>query len=184
LRYGQLSLLILFTSVLINIIGAYIESIFLFPVYLDSIGTILSAVLLGPHIGAIVGFATNMINGYLIAGEHVLFAPVNVFIGLVTGVILYDKKIELKTVLYALAVVTVIGAIVGNLISIYFFAGITEGGVGHITQTLQAFVESIPTSAFLAGVYTNLLDKVISFAAVFAGIYAFKKQLLPIGLKL
>lgn len=156
----------------------------MFPLYLDSIGTILSAVLLGPHIGAIVGFATNMINGYLLVAEHVLFAPVNVLIGLITGLMLYEKKLEFKSLMLALMAVTLIGAVVGNLISIYFFAGITEGGVGHITQTLQVFVESIPTSAFVAGIYTNLLDKVLSFAIVFAGIYAFKKQLSPLNVKI
>jgi len=184
LRYGVLFSEILLLSIGLNVIGSYVESVYLFPLYLDSIGTIFSAMILGPHIGALVGLATNLITGILISEENFLFAVVNVLIGLTTGIMLHTKNINFKTIFLAAIVVAIVSSIMGNMVSIYFFGGITEGGVGHITQTIIALGQGISTAAFAAGLYTNFADKIISFMAAFFIIYLFQGKLSIYELKL
>ncbi|ABR55015.1 conserved hypothetical protein [Methanococcus vannielii SB] len=175
---------VFFGSIILNVIGAYIESLYLLPIYMDSTGTILSAILLGPHIGAIVGLITNLLNGYLLHSEHILFVGVNILIGVITGQMLYKKDITAKLMLKTILMVTFVASILGNFISIAFFGGVTEGGVGFFTNALTKFVENIPTAAFYSGICTNTLDKLLSFAIVFEIIYLFKKPLTPLGVKI
>ncbi|MBA2859097.1 energy-coupling factor transport system substrate-specific component [Methanococcus maripaludis] len=184
MKYGMLFSGILMFSIGLNVFGTYLESIYLFPLYLDSIGTIFSAIILGPHIGALVGLITNLITGCLLSGENFLFSVVNVLIGLTTGIMLYKNQINIKNIFLVAIVVSIVSSIMGNLLSIYFFGGITDGGVGHITQTLTAFGESIPTAAFAAGLYTNFADKIISFTAAFFMIYVLQDKLSIYDLKL
>lgn len=167
----------------LNIFGSYVESVYLFPLYLDSIGTIFSAMVLGPHIGALVGLATNLITGILISKENFLFAVVNVLIGLTAGIMLHTKNINFKTIFLAAIVVSIISSIMGNMVSIYFFGGITDGGVGHITQTIIALGQGIPTAAFAAGLYTNFADKILSFMVAFFIIYLLQDKLSVYDLK-
>ncbi|WP_459201644.1 hypothetical protein [Methanococcus sp. CF] len=184
MKYGILFSGILLFSIGVNVAGSYIEGIYLFPLYLDSIGTIISAIILGPHIGALVGLVTNLITGSLLSEENFLFAVVNVLIGLTTGIILYKNQINLKTIGFAAVAVSIVSSIMGNLVSIYFFGGITAGGVGHITQTIITFGQGITTAAFAAGLYTNFADKIISFMAAFFIIYIFQDKLAVYNLKL
>ncbi|ABO35868.1 conserved hypothetical protein [Methanococcus maripaludis C5] len=184
MRYGILFSEILLFSIGLNVFGTYIEGIYLFPLYLDSIGTIFSAMILGPHIGALVGLITNLITGIFISEENFLFAIVNVLIGITTGIMLHTKIINFKTIFLAAIVVSLISSILGNMVSIYFFGGITEGGVGHITQTIIALGQGIPTSAFAAGLYTNFADKILSFMAAFFIIYLFQDTLSIYDLKI
>uniref|UniRef100_A9A8I6 Energy-coupling factor transport system substrate-specific component n=1 Tax=Methanococcus maripaludis (strain C6 / ATCC BAA-1332) TaxID=444158 RepID=A9A8I6_METM6 len=184
MRHGVLFSGLLLFSIGLNVFGSYIEGIYLFPLYLDSIGTIFSAMILGPHIGALVGLLTNVITGIWISEENFLFTVVNVLIGLTTGIMLHTKNINFKTIFLAAIVVSIISSIMGNMVSIYFFGGITEGGVGHITQTIIALGQGIPTAAFAAGLYTNFADKLLSFMAAFFIIYLFQDRLSIYDLKL
>ena len=57
--------------------------------FMDSIGTVLSAVILGPVYGAIVGILTNVILSFSLSYSHLYFAIINAVIGLVVGFIAY-----------------------------------------------------------------------------------------------
>ncbi len=52
-------------SIAINMIGGQLASMVKLPIFLDSIGTLISAVLLGPVIGMLTGLLTNLLWGLL-----------------------------------------------------------------------------------------------------------------------
>ena len=74
----------------VNIIGAQIVPIFHIPAYLDTVGTILSAILMGPILGALVGLVTNIALGFLIDPGYFYFAIVNVLVGIITVITSYS----------------------------------------------------------------------------------------------
>lgn len=75
-------------GILVNIIMGHLVIILKIPfLFMDSVGTILTAVTLGPIYSAVVGIATNFILSMTIDYVNLHFAIVNVVIGLTAGVI-------------------------------------------------------------------------------------------------
>ena len=68
----------------INFVGGTLVSVLKLPIFLDTIGTILVALLAGPWVAALTGLITNLV---LVVSDPTLiaFAPVNVAIGLIAG---------------------------------------------------------------------------------------------------
>ncbi len=81
-QFSSQSLALIVIAVAINMIGGQLISMLKLPVFLDSIGTLISAVLLGPLIGMLTGLITNLIWGLLTDPIAAAFAPVAMVIGL------------------------------------------------------------------------------------------------------
>jgi energy-coupling factor transport system substrate-specific component len=64
-------------GVSINFVGGTLVSVLKLPIFLDTIGTILVALLAGPWVAALTGLITNLV---LVVSDPTLiaFAPVNV----------------------------------------------------------------------------------------------------------
>ncbi|MBT2158096.1 ECF transporter S component [Clostridioides difficile] len=70
----------------INIIGAFIAMGLRLPVYLDSIGTIMIASLLGPKYAVVTGVFGSLISGITFDVYSLYFAPVQISTGLLAGI--------------------------------------------------------------------------------------------------
>jgi len=163
LMYRYLILL----SIGINIVGAQAVPIFNIPAFLDTVGTIFSAVVMGPIIGAGVGLVTNIALGFLVDPSYFYFAGVNILIGLTTGYIFKEYPFNLKTVLGASIFISVIASIVGNTISYMAFGGVAGEQLDRITAILVDRGIDLFISVNISGFFANFLDKVFSFAIVF-----------------
>ena len=83
--------------VVINIaLGTFITALNIPLVFLDTVGTILGAVLLGPLYGALIGGTTNLILGVILDPTNIPFALVNIAIGLIVGFIASKHKFGYK----------------------------------------------------------------------------------------
>ena len=80
-------------GVAINYVGGQIASSLGLPIYLDSIGTVIVAAIMGPWVGAISGALYNIISA-LIGGNILgsLFAICNIGSGLIVGFMARRKK--------------------------------------------------------------------------------------------
>ncbi|MBA2840991.1 energy-coupling factor transport system substrate-specific component [Methanococcus maripaludis] len=161
--YRYLTLL----SIVINIIGAYLVLNLNLPVYLDSVGTILAAILMGPLVGAFVGLATHFSLGVFMGPAYFYFAVVNGVIGLITGYIFKKYDFNLKTIISASIAIALIASLMGNSISYIVFSGITGESVDILTKNLLELGFNLFTAVYISGFLSNFLDKLISFAAVF-----------------
>lgn len=83
--FSSQSLVLIVIAIAINMIGGQLISMLKLPIFLDSIGTLISAVLLGPFIGMLTGLLTNLLWGLLTDPIAAAFAPVAMVIGLVAG---------------------------------------------------------------------------------------------------
>lgn len=147
----------------INIVGGTLASAIKIPLFLDTIGTMLVAVLLGPWVGALTGLLGNVFQGIITSPTTIPFGIVNAAIGLIVGFIALKRGFEdYVTPLIVGVILSVAAPIIGTPIAVYVFGGLTGGGVDILYGLLLGSSERIFTSAFLARIPTNLLDKALS----------------------
>ena len=80
-------------AVAMNIVLGIITSALGIPLYLDTLGTVLSAAILGPVPGIIVGALSNIITGLIYSVSDIPFCLVNMAVGLIVGLV--AKKVEI-----------------------------------------------------------------------------------------
>lgn len=161
--FTMLSILIIPIAVAVNFVGGQLASLLKLPMYLDCIGTIFTAMLCGPWVGALAGALTNVVTG--IANPiNFAFIPVNVVVGLVTGFLARKNMFStwwkwiISMVLMALSSIISAAPIV-----VLMFGGITGSGPSLVVAATMAAGANIWT-AFLSGdgIFT-VVDRIISF---------------------
>lgn len=154
-------------GILLNLLGAFANSALKLPLFLDSIGTFLAAVTLGPWIGAAVGFLSNLIIGVVHTPVAIPFGIVNGFIGLVSGYLAKKRGFEdFVTPLTAALILGLLCPVIATPIAVYLFGGVTGGRIDTYVSILMESGNRIFSSAFLIRIAANLADKLISAFAV------------------
>lgn len=167
-KNNTLKLTIMAIAVAINITGAFIAATLKLPVYLDTIGTFLSAFLFGPVGGIITGLATSLINGLTFDPYSLYFMPVQLLIGYCAGMCYKKGLFNGKFIPVGTLMVTLTGSVVSALISAYVFGGITSSGTSFIVMYLKETGVSLVTSIFSTQIIFDLLDKSIAVILVLA----------------
>lgn len=152
-------------GVAINYVGGQIATSLSLPIYLDSIGTIIVAAIMGPWVGATSGVLYNVIsslvNGNILAS---LFGLCNIGSGLIVGYMArYNKYRKPLHILIATVLVSLWNAIVAAPIAMVVYGGV-DGNVGTnlMIVGLQALGNDLMGAAFLARIPANLVDKGIA----------------------
>src|SRR6185436_3333700 len=124
-------------AIAINVVMGEIVVQLKLPVYLDSIGTVLVAVLCGPWAGALTGALSNTIWRIAIDPNAFPWWPVAFFIVLVSGLMARAGRFKSwwKVVVTGF-VVAITAASVSTPIAVYLFGGITASGSSFITTSL------------------------------------------------
>lgn len=154
-------------AVVINSIGGQVAHWIRLPVFLDSIGTILAAVLEGPWVGALAGLVSNLVRSLMVGPVEAAFAPVSMTIGLVAGLFAsrrwfrYAWQIALAGVAISLAL-----TLVAVPIQVYLFGGATGAGSDLGVLYLLHVGRTLISSVALTILLSNVLDKVASCFAV------------------
>ena len=174
-KWYQISLIVLF-SIFINFIGRFFADTFQLPLWLDSFGTFLTAYILGPVCGIMVGVAGNIIHG-LSHPVSFAYALSSVVISITVGYC--SKKGWLKTLLKTMSLamlVTVICSFMSCLVDIIFY----DGKIGNIWgQAVSDYFENIGVYYFfrvlLGQFYVDFLDKVVTLLLLHFSIKIYKK---------
>ena len=158
-------------AIAINIAIGQIVVTLKLPVFLDSVGTILVAVLCGPWAGALTGALSNTIWGIAIDPNAFPWWPVAFFIGLVSG--LMAKAGWFKSwwkVVVTGFVVALTAAAISTPIAVYLFGGITASGSSFITaylmQTGVGVFEAVFSTSFLVEPVDKITTAMLAFAIV------------------
>jgi len=151
----------------VNIVGAQMVPVFHIPAFLDAVGTILAGILMGSIPGAIVGLITNIALGFLVDSGYFYFAVVNILIGLIAGYIFSKYPFNIKTILAASIIISVMASLVGNTISIIVFGGAAGEPLDTLTALLVNNGVDLFSAVNITGFFANLLDKLLSFVLVF-----------------
>ncbi|MBL8062500.1 MAG: ECF transporter S component [Anaerolineales bacterium] len=164
-------------AIAINIAVGQIVLVLKLPVFLDSIGTVMVAVLCGPWAGALTGALSNVIWGIAIDPGALPWWPVAAMIGYMAGRMAQWGffKSWWKVVVTGF-VVALTAAIVSTPIAVYLFGGITASGSSFITAYLLATGQGIWSAVVSTSFLTEPVDKITTAMIAFAIILGLPKR--------
>ena len=119
----------------INIVGGQIALFMKLPVYLDSIGTILTGAVLGPWFGMLPNLISGIFMGMTVDIYSLYFAPVGMITGIMSGLVFRKLSVKKVKVLFAAVLITVPGTIV----SIFAVQFLTD----YLDRCISVFAVSV-----------------------------------------
>lgn len=153
----------------INFVGGVLVNVLQLPIFLDTIGTILVALLAGPWVAALTGLVTNVVLG--VANPTLIpYAIVNVAIGLIAGFLALRGWFKTYPKIAVCGIIIMLtGTIVSAPITVLVFGGASNSpGRSALTAFFLATGASIWKSVIATSVVVEIVDKLISaFAATF-----------------
>jgi signal transduction histidine kinase/CheY-like chemotaxis protein len=160
------SLLLMAGAVVLNIaLGQLVQRVLHLPFYLDSVGTMLIAALLGPLAGSVAGVLTNLIWGVVFSQPAIMpFALTAAAIGWASGMAVAMGAFRgLWRVLGAGVLIGVLAALVSAPIAAYMFGGATGAGTDELTSYFRATSANVLQAVTVQGLLADPLDKTVSF---------------------
>lgn len=154
---------VIVVGILLNILGIKLNDLLGLPLFIDNIGTILSA-MLGGYIPCItVGFFTNIINGF--TNSYTIYYCIISVIIAVAAVSFAEKMRRLKIPYILLGIVTFafLGGVVGGLLT-WFINGLSFGE-GYAVDMAARINIVVPMGYFLSNLLSvfliDLVDKTV-----------------------
>lgn len=164
-------------AICINFIGGQIALFLKLPIYLDSIGTVFTAVVLGPIYGMLPNVISGLLMGMTVDIYSLYYAPVGIILGLVTGLV-YKKYHPKKWWIFVAAIViTIPSTIASSCITAFLFGGITSSGSSILVQLLSKTPLGMVGSCFVVQFITDYIDRVICLYVVAVLIKAVPKKM-------
>ncbi len=150
-------------GIAVNIVLGSVSSMLNIPLlFLDTIGTIFTAVVFGPFYGALTGGLTNVVQGIITSPKSIPFALVNIAVGIVVGLIARRKEFDFKTAIFTGAILSVIAPLIGTPISVYVYGGITGDFNDVFFTWLVQSGQKVFAAAFIPRITSNIVDKIAS----------------------
>lgn len=170
-----LQLCMLAMAVCINVAGGQLALILRLPIYLDSIGTILTGLWMGPLCGMLPNLLSGIILGMTTDIYSLYFAPVGMITGLMAGIagmvmksLLSERNVRKRQILTGAFLITVPGTLVSSVINAVLFGGVTSSGSSILVQLLAKTPLGMTGSIFAVQILTDYLDRVIALALAVA----------------
>lgn len=152
-------------GVVLNYLFHLLNNTLSMPFFLDSIFTVMVAALFGLIPAIFTGLFTNLLMEVMFGFPGYLypFAIVNICTGVVTALMV--KRGALKEplgLLYLILVLALVNSFVGAIVVTAVFDGITNQQLDSIVRAVIITGQSVFSSAFLARILVNLVDKGIA----------------------
>lgn len=154
-------------GIVLNLAIGQLVSILKIPIFLDSVGTVLVAVLCGPIPGVLTGVLSGIVGAFATNPILPWYSGTAAVIGLFAAYWAsngYFKK--WWTVVIGGILMGVIAAVVSSPVTAYIFGGITLSGSSLIVAYLMQTGRNIIQSVILAGIASDPVDKMLTFLAV------------------
>ncbi|HFH7615974.1 TPA: ECF transporter S component [Streptococcus agalactiae] len=162
-------------AIAINLVGANLALFLRLPIYLDTIGTLLIAVILGPWYAASTAFLSALINWMTTDIFSLYYSPVAIVVAIITG-ILIKRNCKPSSLLWKSLIISLPGTIIASVITVILFKGITSSGSSIIAQFLHGIGLDMTSSLILVQAGTDYMDRLISLILVFSTITLLKKH--------
>lgn len=162
-KLSSYNLAFMVICIAINMVAGQAASMLKLPIFLDSIGTVLCAILAGPWMAVATGLLTNLLWGLLTGPIAAAFAPVAMMIGLSAGLMARAGWFNnLPKVVVSSVVITLALTLVAIPIRSYLFGGATGSGADFMVAYLHAMGSDLQESVAVTVLGTNLLDKLLT----------------------
>lgn len=163
-KLSTMGLVMIPVAVGINYVGKEIANALNLPMWLDSIGTILSAVVAGPWIGAISGAVNNVFFGLTMdGGVSIVYGLTSIAIAIVAGILAYLGWFRsLPKAILAGIIIALTSAVVSTPLNVIYWGGTTSKALGDaIFASMMAAHLGIWFSSFVDELTMDLIDKII-----------------------
>jgi energy-coupling factor transport system substrate-specific component len=172
-------------AVAINLVVGGIVKELALPVFLDTLGTVLVAVLVGFPAGAMVGTVSQLLLGLLTGYQYLPFVVIQWLLALLAAAATRQHGFASlwRTIAWGIACGVCCGAL-SAVISYWLFRGVTGGGVTWVTAGLRSIGWPLPVAVAAGSSGTDILDKTIVIIVVGALLRALPKRILgrfPLG---
>lgn len=169
-RVNLRTLVVVRLGVALNLVLGQIVAALLLPLFLDSVGTILTASLVGWRAAIVTGLVSQVLQAALSGNFAWLpFGVVQVVIA--SYAYLAARAGLLRRLITAVPAGIVLGALAGVTaapIAYFLFGGATAGGVSAVTAALRAIGLPLHLAVAVSSISTDILDKTASFLLVCA----------------
>ncbi|NMD72855.1 ECF transporter S component [Bacillus sp. DNRA2] len=145
------------------VLGTVVSTLKIPLLFLDTIGTVLIAVLFGPWWGALTGLLSNVVLGATTGASAMFFGIVSIAMGLAVGFI--ARKFDFAKWYVALStglILSVVAPLIGTPIAVAVYGGLNGSGMDVIVLWLRSTGEGIFASTFLSRISGNFFDKIIT----------------------
>lgn len=153
-------------AIVINIVGSYIALGLHLPIYLDSMGTIMTAILLGPFYGLFPGILSALVTGMTSDIYAFYYMPVGIVLGIVTGFV-FQKNKSNKLFVKAFCI-SIPASLISACITATVFGGITSSGSTMLVQLLAKTPVGLTLSCLIVQFFTDYFDRLLSLWLVFS----------------
>ncbi|MCR4673873.1 MAG: hypothetical protein K5675_02595, partial [Lachnospiraceae bacterium] len=177
------SIALIIVGAVMNLMGHSIASFYSLPIYMDSFGTFLVAVLLGPIAGAITGLSFNIIAGF--GSYRIVYALVSIAGALTVGLRLYKKdRWDSFTVVGTSVLTGLVMTGIATPLNLYFQEGFTGNIWGDaLVEMLSQYTSILLVCSSAGELIVNVPDKIITLILLMGAIYIFKKAGLTLDLE-
>ena len=171
---ANIALILLGTG--INVGGMKLASFLGLPIWLDSVGTFLSSVLLGPVEGAISGALMNVVAQIFEPGQ-IWFCLVSITGGLTVGKFFpRDRKIDSFSVIATALFAGLVMTVVSTPLNMYFNQGFTGNEWGDALVKMLGNYINLKVICCVAGeLLVNMPDKAVSIWITLLIVYIIRK---------
>ncbi len=165
--FSTRTLVLMAIGIALNMALGQLVAMLKLPVFLDSLGTMLVAVLCGPWIGGLTGLVTNLLWGLIQGPTAAFFAPVAAVIGIAAGLLARPGLFRTPWgAAVAGAIIAVVLAFVAVPIRIYLFGGVTGSGADFLTAYLTKVGQDLFGAVVVTVITSNLADKIVTAVLV------------------
>ncbi len=168
-------------AVAINFVGKEIANLLSLPMWLDSIGTILAAVVAGPWIGAISGAVNNIFFGLTMdGGFSIMYGLTSIAIAIVAGILAYFGWFKsLPKAIMAGLLLAITAAIVSTPINVGLWGGQTGKAWGDaLFAGMMASHMGLWLSSFVDEFVMDIIDKVVIAIIIYVIVLGLPKRFL------
>ncbi|MCM1569507.1 MAG: HD domain-containing protein [Roseburia sp.] len=171
------SILFVVGCIFINYLGRTLSDVWELPVWLDSVGTVFAAYMLGPAWGAVAGGMVNVL--YALNVPNALFYGLtNIAVGIVVGIC--GRKGFLKSIFGVLSI-AFLTAVISTTISVVLNFLLVDGSTGNlwgdgVSELLQKMGIHKIFSCIIGEFYLDFLDKVLTVLLLFLVARIYRKR--------
>lgn len=148
----------------ISLVGAYVVNAVRVPfLYLDALGVVIIAVLVGPWAAALTGLFVNVAQGFIVNPTFWFYTPLQIAFGIAAGYMaMYGWFRYFWRVIVVGLVIAVISIVMGAPITVLAFGGVTGTGSDAVTAFFAATGAGIWEAVIGQTIVVEPTDKVLT----------------------
>ncbi len=167
---------LIFVGAVINVMGRSLSMHYSIPFFLDSFGTFLVSIILGPLAGGITGIFGNCLGFIWTTGEWA-YSIVNFAGGIVVGLFLHDReRIESFTIVGTGVLAGLVMTVVETPLNMFIRGGMTGNAWGDaLVEMVSGSIQISLFCCILGEMIVTIPDKVYTLGILWLILFAFQK---------